>query len=62
MRLVIFSLMPSRFEPCGLVSDDVHVMALPLVHEVGGLRDTVEPTTFIVTGNRLSFNNSLVNG
>ena len=39
-----FLLMPSRFEPCGLPQMEGQFYGtLPIVHDTGGLHDTVEP-------------------
>ena len=50
-------LIPSRFEPCGLTQlIGLRYGAIPIVHETGGLRDTVKPfNEFDSTGTGFSF-------
>ncbi|AMB98768.1 glycogen synthase [Aerococcus urinaehominis] len=50
-------LMPSAFEPCGLSQMiSMRYGTLPLVHETGGLKDTVTPyNQYTGTGNGFSF-------
>ncbi len=54
-----FVLMPSLFEPCGLPQMVCQYYgSLPVVHDTGGLHDTVEPLDFITnTGDGFLFKN-----
>ncbi len=50
-------LIPSAFEPCGLTQlISLRYGTVPIVHEVGGLKDTVEPyNEYMETGTGFSF-------
>lgn len=50
-------LMPSAFEPCGLSQMiSMRYGTIPIVHETGGLRDTIQPyNEYEQTGNGFSF-------
>lgn len=50
-------LIPSAFEPCGLTQlISLRYGTVPIVHEIGGLKDTVEPyNEFAETGTGFSF-------
>ncbi len=52
-----FVLVPSRFEPCGLPQmNGQYYGTLPVVHDTGGLHDTVEPLNLAAaTGNGFRF-------
>ena len=52
-------LVPSAFEPCGLTQlISLRYGTIPIVHEVGGLKDTVKPyNEFDGTGTGFSFRN-----
>ncbi len=54
-----FILMPSLFEPCGLPQmTSQYYGSLPVVHDTGGLHDTVEPLDISAhTGNGFRFEN-----
>lgn len=54
---VDFFLMPSEFEPCGLSQlNSLRYGTVPIVHEVGGLADTIESyNEFTEEGNGFSF-------
>ena len=58
MLAVTFFLMPSAFEPCGLSQlMAMRYGTLPIVHETGGLRDTVQPyNQYTGEGTGYSFN------
>lgn len=59
-----FTLMPSRFEPCGLPQMISQLYgSLPIVHDTGGLHDTIEHLNLErASGNGFSFKNYDTNG
>ena|GEM_PF-49317 len=52
-----FLVVPSRFEPCGLVQQyAMHYGSIPIVHGTGGLEDTVEDANvYLGTGTGIKF-------